>query len=207
MEEFLIYLKLGYEHITDLNGYDHILFVLALCAIYRVWDWKKVLILITAFTVGHSFTLALASSNVIQYSTAFIEFLIPLTIVITAFSNLLHKSSDSVLVKEYFSPTRYFYAAGFGLIHGMGFSNYLRSLLGKSESIVTQLLAFNIGLEFGQLLIVAFGMALSFMVLDALLIKKQTWNYIISSFIAGMAFKMMLDKWQELPIEDLNFQL
>jgi hypothetical protein len=198
MEEFLIYLKLGYRHITDINGYDHILFIVALCAIYRIGDWRKVLILITAFTVGHSITLALASTNVIQYSTSFIEFLIPLTILITCVANLLHKCSDSILEKEKFSPIRYFFALGFGLIHGMGFSNYLKSLLGKNENIVLQLFAFNIGLEIGQILIVAFGLILSFAMLDILLIKKQTWNYIISSFIAGMAFKLMLEKWAVL---------
>lgn len=195
MSEFIAYLQLGYEHITDLNGYDHILFVVALCAIYRIWDWKRVLVLVTAFTVGHSITLALATNKVITYSTDFIEFLIPVTILVTCITNLFHISSESVLQRETFSPLRYPIAAGFGLIHGMGFSNYLRSLLGKDENIVMQLFAFNIGLEFGQLIIVALVMALSFLLLDGLKLKKQTWNLVVSSFVAGVAFKLMLDKW------------
>lgn len=195
MTEFFIFLKLGYQHITDINGYDHILFVVALCAIYRITDWKKILVLVTAFTIGHSVTLALAALNIIEYSTDLIEFLIPVTIIFTCITNLFHKSSDSVLDKENFSPVRYLLALGFGLIHGMGFSNYLRSLLGKDQNIIPQLLAFNVGLEFGQVLIVAITMALSFLVLNGFQVRKHAWNLIISSFVAGIAFKLMTEKW------------
>jgi hypothetical protein len=195
MTEFFIFLKLGYQHITDINGYDHILFVVALCAIYRINDWKKILILVTAFTIGHSVTLALAALNVIEYSTDLIELLIPVTIVFTCITNLFHKSSDSVLDKEKFSPVRYLLALGFGLIHGMGFSNYLRSLLGKDENILPQLFAFNVGLEFGQVLIVAITMGISFLILNGFKVRKQTWSLILSSFVAGVAFKLMTEKW------------
>lgn len=195
MNEFLIYLQLGYQHITDINGYDHILFVIALCAIYRISDWQKILYLVTAFTIGHSITLALAALELIEYSTDLIEFLIPVTIILTCVSNFFHRSTESVLNPEKFSRIRYFFAMMFGLIHGMGFSNYLKSLLGKDESIVVQLLAFNIGLEFGQLLIVAVAITLSFLVLDGLKIKKHSWNLILSAFVAGVAFKLMTEKW------------
>jgi len=195
MTEFFIFLKLGYQHITDINGYDHILFVVALCAIYRITDWKKVLVLVTAFTIGHSITLALAALNMIEYSTDLIEFLIPVTIIFTCITNLFHKSSDSVLDKEHFSPVRYILALGFGLIHGMGFSNYLRSLLGKDENIIPQLLAFNIGLEFGQIFIIAIAMSLGFLMLNGFQVRKHTWNLILSSFVAGVAFKLMTEKW------------
>lgn len=195
MTEFFIFLKLGYQHITDINGYDHILFVVALCAIYRITDWKKVLVLVTAFTIGHSITLALAALNMIEYSTDLIEFLIPVTIIFTCITNLFHKSSDSVLDKESFSPVRYVLALGFGLIHGMGFSNYLRSLLGKDQNIIPQLLAFNIGLEFGQVFIIAIAMSLSFLMLTGFQVRKHTWNLILSSFVAGVAFKLMTEKW------------
>ncbi|RYU94415.1 HupE/UreJ family protein [Emticicia agri] len=195
MTEFFIFLKLGYQHITDINGYDHILFVVALCAIYRITDWKKVLVLVTAFTIGHSVTLALAALNVINYSTDLIEFLIPVTIIFTCLTNLFHKSSETVSGKENFSPVRYILALGFGLIHGMGFSNYLRSLLGKDQNIIPQLLAFNIGLEFGQLFIIAIAMGLGFLVMNVFKVKKHTWNLILSSFVAGVAFKLMTEKW------------
>lgn len=195
MSEFFIYLQLGYQHITDINGYDHILFVVALCAIYRITDWQKILYLVTAFTIGHSITLAMAALELIEYSTDLIEFLIPVTIILTCISNFFHRSTESVLDPEEFSRVRYFFAMMFGLIHGMGFSNYLKSLLGKNESIVVQLLAFNIGLEFGQLLIVAVAMTLSFLVLDGFKMKKHSWNLILSAFVAGVAFKLMTEKW------------
>nr|WP_299420735.1 HupE/UreJ family protein [uncultured Emticicia sp.] len=195
MNEFLIYLQLGYQHITDLNGYDHILFVIALCAIYRMSDWQKILYLVTAFTIGHSITLALAALDLIEYRTDLIEFLIPVTIILTCFANFFHRSTESVLNPEKFSRIRYLLAMMFGLIHGMGFSNYLKSLLGKDESIVKQLLAFNIGLEIGQLFIVAVAITLSFLVLNGLKIKKHSWNLILSAFVAGVAFKLMTEKW------------
>lgn len=195
MNEFLIYLQLGYQHITDLNGYDHILFVIALCAIYRMSDWQKILYLVTAFTIGHSITLALAALDLIEYRTDLIEFLIPVTIILTCFANFFHRSTESVLNPEKFSRIRYFFTLMFGLIHGMGFSNYLKSLLGKDESIVMQLLAFNIGLEIGQLLIVAVTITLSFLVLNGLKLKKHSWNLILSAFVAGLAFKLMTEKW------------
>jgi hypothetical protein len=195
MNEFLIYLQLGYQHITDINGYDHILFVIALCAIYRMSDWKKILYLVTAFTIGHSITLALAVLKLIEYSTDLIEFLIPVTIILTCFANFFHRSTESILNPEKFSRIRYFFTMIFGLIHGMGFSNYLKSLFGKDESIVMQLLAFNIGLEIGQLFIVAVTITLSFLVLNGLKLKKHSWNLILSAFVAGLAFKLMTEKW------------
>lgn len=195
MSEFFIYLQLGYKHITDLNGYDHILFIIALCAIYRISDWKRILYLVTAFTIGHSITLAMAAMQVIEYDTNFIEFLIPLTIIITCVSNFFHRSTESVLDPEQFSPARYFLALGFGLIHGLGFSSYLRSLLGKDQNIIMQLLAFNIGLEFGQLVIVCLSIGLSFLLLDGFKVKKHTWNLVVSAFVAGVAFKLITEKW------------
>jgi hypothetical protein len=195
MNEFLIYLQLGYQHITDINGYDHILFVIALCAIYRMSDWQKILYLVTAFTIGHSITLALAALELIEYSTDLIEFLIPVTIILTCFANFFHRSTESILNPEKFSRIRYLFAMMFGLIHGMGFSNYLKSLLGKDESIILQLLAFNLGLEIGQLFIVVVATTLSFLVLNGLKIKKHSWNLILSAFVAGVAFKLMTEKW------------
>lgn len=129
MGEFQLYFVLGKDHILDYaNGYDHILFVVALCAIYLARDWKKILVLVTAFTIGHSVTLALATLNVISIDSKLVEFLIPLTIFITAFGNLFRRE-ESYSVKPI--QTNYLLALCFGLIHGMGFSNYLKAILGK----------------------------------------------------------------------------
>jgi HupE / UreJ protein len=193
MSDFEIYLPLGFQHITDLNGYDHILFVIALCAIFRLKDWKKVAFLITAFTIGHSVTLALATLNVITYSTKLIELLIPVTIVLTCLLNFFHKSAEYSLDVEKPSLFRYPVAMAFGLIHGMGFSNYLRSLLGKEESIWQPLLAFNIGLEIGQLMIVLIVLIISSLMLDIFRIKKHNWNLILSGIVLGIALTLIRD--------------
>jgi len=185
MDQFWAYLLIGKDHILDLrNGYDHILFVIALCAVYAVRDWKKVLILVTAFTVGHSITLALATFNLVQFSSTLVEFLIPCTIFVTAISNLFRNEAG---IEKSNIHLNYLFAGGFGLIHGLGFSTLLRELLGGSESIVSLLLAFNIGLEFGQIIIVAVFMALTFIIVDLAGVSRRDWKMIISSAVAGIA--------------------
>lgn len=191
MEEFQLYAKLGFDHITDLNGYDHILFIVALCAVYRPNEWKKLLILITAFTLGHSLTLALAVLNIIKVPSELVEFLIPVTIVATALFNL----RKPVKNQRSFGTLNYWLAAAFGLIHGMGFSNYLRSLLGKSSNIITQLLAFNVGLEIGQLLIVALLLTITLVVIEVAKVKHQLWSIWLSGLAAGAALVIMSEKW------------
>jgi HupE / UreJ protein len=193
MSDFFTFFHLGFQHITDVNGYDHILFVVALCAIFRLKDLSKIAYLVTAFTIGHSLTLALATLQLITYSTKFIEFLIPITIFFTCIINLFHKSTERSSKKEKSSILRYPMAMIFGLIHGMGFSNYLRSLLGKEESIWQPLLSFNLGLEVGQLLIVAASLLLSSLMLDLLHVKKHDWNLILSSTVAGVSITLILN--------------
>ncbi len=192
MSEFRLYFDLGKEHILDyVHGYDHILFVIALCALYLLRDWKQVLILVTAFTIGHSVTLALSTLNIIHVRADIIEFLIPLTIFITAFSNLFR---DEENLGEGIIKVNYFYALFFGLIHGLGFSNYLRSILGKNHGIVMQLFAFNVGLEFGQIIIVLVFLVASFILVDVFTLNRRDWKMVISSMVAGMALILMKDK-------------
>lgn len=189
MNQFQLYFQLGIQHILDLGGFDHILFVIALCAIYLGRDWKKIIILVTAFTVGHSITLALATLNVIKVNADLIEFLIPVTIAITAVSNILKpKPSNGRGVQ-----INYFFALFFGLIHGLGFSNYLRSLLGKEASIFQPLLAFNLGLEVGQLVIVGIFLVAAMLLVGVIGINRKDWTLVISSVVLGMAIMMILD--------------
>ena len=188
-ESFALYFELGWQHILDLQGYDHILFVAVLCGIYLIHDWKKVLILVTAFTVGHSITLALSAYNQIRFDTSVIEFLIPVTIVITAALNIFRKNTGKGKL-----TLSYLMALGFGLIHGLGFSNYLKSLLGSESSIVQELLAFNIGLEIGQILIVAGILTVSFIMVQIFNVKKREWTLFLSSAILGIAFMMALER-------------
>ncbi len=188
MSQFQTYLQLGFEHISDLKGYDHILFIIALCAVYRVEQWKNILVLVTAFTVGHSITLALAALNVVSFRPEIIEFLIPVTIFLTAVFNILNREPSEKKIR-----LNYFLALGFGLIHGLGFSNFFRSLLGKEESIVQPLLAFNIGVELGQLIIVAIILAIGYIVMNFLNAKQREWNLVISGAAAGIAFILMTE--------------
>lgn len=192
MDDFALYFGLGKDHILDYaNGYDHILFVVALSAIYLVSDWRRILILVTAFTIGHSITLALATLQIISVNVRMVEFLIPLTIFVTAFSNLFRKE-EAVIEKRI--QTNYLFALFFGLIHGMGFSNYLRAILGKSHNIASPLLAFNLGLEFGQVIVVALFLAVSFILVDLIRISRRDWKMVLSSAIAGISLILMKDR-------------
>ena len=190
MSEFRLYYGLGFDHILDVNGYDHILFVIVLCALYQSTDWKKVLVLITAFTIGHSITLALSTARIINVNADLIEFLIPVTILFTAISNLFTKEDRIAEGKIW---RNYMYAGFFGLIHGLGFSNYLRALLGDDEAIILQLFAFNVGLEVGQIIIVGLFMAISFIFVGLGGTTRRDWKMIISSAVGGIALMLMLD--------------
>ncbi|AMQ01794.1 HupE / UreJ protein [Pedobacter cryoconitis] len=194
MHDFSLYFELGWQHILNWKGYDHILFVIVLCGAYTLTDWKRVLLLVTAFTIGHSITLALSVFKVITVKTNLIEFLIPVTILVTATSNILGgKSSRPKGVQ-----LKYILALFFGLIHGMGFSNYLNSLLGKSTNIVAELFAFNIGLEFGQIIIVTGILLISFALINIFKVKKWNWNFFLSSAIFGISFIMAAERWPDL---------
>jgi len=186
---FPVYLQLGFEHIADLNAYDHILFIVALCAVFSVADWKKILILVTAFTIGHSVTLALSALDIIKVSPYLIELLIPVTILFTAIQNF------------WFNPEthsrwnlNYFLALFFGFIHGMGFSNYFRSLLGQEAEIVFPLFAFNVGVELGQLCIVTCIMLLNFLLVKAGKLKQQYYNYALSGIAILLSVYMILER-------------
>jgi hypothetical protein len=190
MSDFGLYFKLGWQHITDLKGLDHIIFVSALCIRYLFGDWKKVLILVTAFTIGHSITLALSVLNIIHFSTKWIEFLIPVTIVITSLNNLFVKK---FAYKSRY-PIIYFLALFFGLIHGLGFSNYLKSLLGRGQTVVVELLAFNIGLEVGQLVIVVAVLLLTLISINILKINRREFILFLSGGVFGIALHMALSR-------------
>ncbi|MEM7550655.1 MAG: HupE/UreJ family protein [Bacteroidota bacterium] len=187
--QFKVYFGLGLDHILDVNGYDHILFVIALCAIYTLSDWKRLLILVTAFTIGHSVTLALATLDIVKVNSALIEFLIPVTILITAFSNIIKKPS----IGRTKANLNYYYAIFFGLIHGLGFSNYLKSILGKGQNVVVPLLSFNVGIEIGQIIIVVVFMIIAGLATGLFGVTQRDWRIVISSGIAGIALTMILD--------------
>ncbi|WP_411278642.1 HupE/UreJ family protein [Gemmatimonas sp.] len=158
--ELLSFAILGFRHIVAIDAFDHVLFLLVLAAIYRGRDWRQVLWVISAFTVGHSITLALAVTNVIVLPSRLVEFLIPLTIIATGIENLVQRARAA---QGTFSRYRVLFAALFGLVHGAGFAGYLRSLF--LDSIAVPLLGFNLGIEAGQVVVLA-ATAVLFRVLD-----------------------------------------
>lgn len=190
MNQFHLYFKLGFQHILDLAGFDHILFVIALCVIYLMRDWRKILILVTAFTIGHSLTLALATLKVVKVNTELVEFLIPVTIALTCLTNIFRPKPAG---GTGYVQLNYALALFFGLIHGLGFSNYLSALLGRESSIFQPLLAFNVGLEVGQLVIVSIFLVASSLMVGIFGMKRKEWILIISSIVLGMSVMMMLE--------------
>lgn len=190
---FLVYLELGFRHIADLRGYDHILFVVALAAGYDLRHWRHLLVLVTAFTVGHSITLALATLRIVPVPTAWIEFLIPVTIVATALYTLweTRRHDPDAARDRHAREVKYGMALLFGLIHGMGFSTFLRAILGAEESIVWPLFAFNVGLEVGQVAILGCVLLLTASVTEFSPLRPVTWTRILSIGTAGPALALL----------------
>ncbi len=184
---FGTYFQLGFDHILDMDGYDHILFVIALCAVYALSQWKHILILVTAFTIGHCLTLVLSGLKIVNISPSLIEFLIPLTILITAIFNIVAGKPSDCKVRW-----NYLLALFFGLIHGLGFSNYFRALIGKEDNIISILLPFNLGVEVGQIVIVFATLALGYIVTSVLKVPQREWNLIVSGAAAGIAITLMI---------------
>lgn len=189
MSDFLFYLNLGWEHIISLDALDHQLFVLALVAVYSYNDWKKILILVTAFTIGHSVTLALSVFNLLKVPSNWVEFLIPLTIAITALDNILMRNNQKSLMKM-----NYYLALFFGLIHGMGFANTARMMLAKEQNIFAPLLGFNIGLELGQIVVVFAILVLLFILLNIFKVNRKDWIMFVSSGVFALALQMTLER-------------
>ncbi len=190
MSNFQTYLQLGFQHILNWQALDHLLFILAITCIYTWSDIKHLLWLVTAFTLGHSITLGLATIGWITVNAAWIEFLIPCTIMLSALINLTFKDSK----RQNASKLPYYTVLFFGLIHGLGFSNYLQSLLGKESSIFTPLLAFNLGLELGQLVVVSAVLLVTTTVMAFSRIKRIHYVYVISGIIIGVVIPMLLER-------------
>ena len=190
MQDFIFYLKLGWEHIISLDALDHQLFVLVLVAAYSYSEWRKILILVTAFTIGHSITLALSTLDVIRISSDWVEFLIPLTILITAFDNILMRNQPKNLMQ-----LNYYLALIFGLIHGMGFANTARMTLAQEQNIFTPLLGFNIGLELGQVVVVVLILLIEFLLIKFFKLKKVHWMVFASFITLLISLKICIERF------------
>lgn len=190
MDEFILYCTLGFKHVLDLTAYDHLLFLIVLVVIFNFHQWKKVLWLITFFTIGHSITLGLAAYGVVNIRLDIVEFLIPITILITGIFNLINtnKSSDG---KE---KITLFFALFFGLIHGLGFSNYFRSMIGKEEDKFFPLLEFAFGIEAAQIIIVFVILIIGMLLQRLLNVSRRDWILVTSAIVIWEVIPMIYNR-------------
>ncbi|MEC7858637.1 MAG: HupE/UreJ family protein [Bacteroidota bacterium] len=188
MEEFKIWFSVGFDHILNIQALDHILFILALVVIYKPSRIKQIVLLITAFTVGHSITLIISALELISYDQKIIEFAIPLTIVITSINNIISRKQE----QSKSVGLNYFIALVFGLIHGLGFANYLKALLFKGN-IILELFSFNVGIEVAQLVVVSVFLIISYLGSNYLFRKRENWVLFVSSAIFGISLMLTLN--------------
>ncbi|WP_442264610.1 HupE/UreJ family protein [Tenacibaculum sp. ZS6-P6] len=190
MNEFIEYFKLGLFHVLDIKAYDHILFLIVLAVVYQFKQWKKVLWLITLFTIGHSITLALSAFGKINVRADLVEFLIPLTIFITGLMNVLTARKASVGKEN----QNLFFALFFGLIHGLGFSNYFKMMVSRGEDKLVPLLEFALGVEAAQVIIVALILLFGALIQSIFGVNRRDWILVASSIVIGFALQMMVDR-------------
>ena len=186
MEEFKTWFFIGFDHIMDIQALDHTLFILALVVAYDSSQVKKIIFLVTAFTIGHSVTLALSALELISFNQKIIEFSIPLTIFLTALNNIVNRKES----KKKFVSSNYIIGLVFGLIHGLGFANYLKALLFKGN-IVFELFAFNVGIEIAQIILVFVFLFLSFLFSRFVFSKREDWILFVSALIMGISFMLI----------------
>ena len=190
LNDFQLYFGLGWDHIIDVGALDHLLFIAALAAIYMPRDWRQVLVLITAFTIGHTITLILSTKEWVHVNSSLIEFLIPCSIVITAVSNLFQKNFTPRSIR-----INYFLALFFGLIHGLAFANLLREiLLVDGQSFALAMFSFSIGLELGQILVVFLILLLGHLFVNILKVDRRHWVIFVSAAVFGLALNMALER-------------
>ena len=190
MSDFSFYFRIGWQHIIGRDALDHQLFILALAAIYVIKDWKQVLILVTAFTIGHSVTLFLSVKEIITISSNWVEFLIPCTIIFTAIANLFLKKFTPKAIR-----INYFLALFFGLIHGLGFANTIRLALASDQSLGWGLFGFNVGLEAGQIVVVLIILVISFIVLNVFKANRREWVIFASACAFSNALVTAIERW------------
>ncbi len=183
---FKIYLNVGIEHIIDFSAYDHMLFLLTLCGVYMLSQWKQIIVLVTAFTVGHSLSLALATLQIVSIPSTIVEIGIASSILATAIGNLLTPSG----VNRSGQKIKYIIALFFGIIHGFGFSNYLVGLLGDG-SIFIPLLAFNLGVEIAQIIVVTVILLFAAILTTFLKISQRDWSLVVSGAGIGVSFVIL----------------
>jgi len=189
MDSFLFFLKQGFFHIFDWKSYDHILFLVVLTVVYTFNDWKKTIWLITLFTIGHTISLILSTYGVIRINKRIVEFLIPLTILITALLNIFTAGKGN---KKAYINLNLFLSLFFGMIHGLGFSSYFKMIISKGDSKLLALLEFALGIEVAQLLIVLIILFLGFIIQTLFRFNKRDWVLVTSSIVIGFVIPILI---------------
>ena len=190
MNDFYLYVKMGLNHVLDFTAYDHILFLIVLAVVFNFNQWKKVLWLVTLFTIGHSVTLALSAYGILKIRIDLIEFLIPATIFFTGAINVFTAKKASQGKEN----TNLILALLFGLIHGLGFSNYFKMMIGKEEDKLLPLLEFALGIEIAQVLIVLGILIIGTILQNFFKATRRDWILVCSSIVIGFAIQMMIDR-------------
>jgi hypothetical protein len=191
MSEFWIYFQIGLKHVLDIHAYDHVLFLIALAVPFSFSDWKRIVLLVTLFTVGHTMALLLSVYGIVAIKVNVVELLIPITILITALFNLFNagKSSKKESINLIFFVTLFF-----GIIHGLGFSNYFKTILGGSaNSKLIPLAEFALGIEAAQIVVVFVVLVLSYIVQTVFRFSKRDWTLVMSSLIIGVVLPMIIE--------------
>lgn len=195
MQDFIFYFKIGLKHILSWDATDHIYFIVALSIIYSFRDWKKVLVLVTAFTIGHAITLYLSALDLFRFGVEWVEFAIPCTIVVTAGTNLIIREE-----RKQRSVLQYLLALCFGLVHGMGYANYIRMMLSINQNMVWSLFSFNVGLEIGQLLVVLLVLGVQWIFVKYNIVSTRILAMVISAFVMIVSILLAIERFQSLPI-------
>lgn len=186
MIDFWLYLNLGLEHVLDWGAYDHVLFLIALSAGYSFYAWKRLLLLVTLFTLGHTISLLLAHFNVVMISSALIECLIPITILLTGLYNVFTASNS---IKTQGSFLLYGLTLFFGLIHGFGFATYYQMI--SVDNSIAPLLMFALGVELSQVIVVFLVLMVAFASAQMFKISRRDWILVVSAIIIGMTIPML----------------
>ena len=190
MADFWLYLTLGFEHVLDWNGYDHILFLIVLCVSFLLKDWRKALLLISIFTIGHTLSMGLTVSNIFKVDASLVAILIPITILITSGHHIFFPNATKQLANKSFLMLSCFL---FGIIHGFGFSLYFSAISGSIGSLINPFLGFMVGVETSQIIMVAVMLLLNNLVHLFFRISQRDWIMILSSIVIGLTLPLLFE--------------
>ncbi|MGD9327385.1 MAG: HupE/UreJ family protein [Cyclobacteriaceae bacterium] len=189
MSTFILYFRLGYRHVLDIYGVDHILFIIAIMSVFLLRDWRRALILFMFYVLGSSLSLSLSVNNIFQVDINIVDYLIPVTLLVAAVINIF-KKSESYTPRSIF---RFITIFTFGFIHGYGYADYLKDILGTDLNLAVPIIGFNLGVELGLLLVALVFLMISWIFVNNLGISRRDWNLVISSGIAGIALTLMFE--------------